>query len=272
MSDRVQGSDVRRVLVAFVLPMVLWPVPGRAEGLLDPRADPYFVRPELRALLDWVTFRLTFDAGDMMPDMAVGDFAPAVQQPPQFAPGLKGQALVAGDGCGIAIYPRPGNVPLETRGAVSLWLCPVAWTHQNGGNTTFAMTGNASFYLQRQGPMHDAEGVVTRQEGVQYLIFSKTAGNQCLMFGTEDWPPGKWRLLVANWTWPTMEFSLDGGEFQSMALKGAPGADEFHGLLVGASGGEKTLMDELTFYRRPLELAEVRALQEALQPKAEGTK
>ncbi len=234
----------------------------------DPRADPYFADPRLRELMDWVTFQLTFDAGGLVPDMAAGETTFSLHGEARFEPGVKGQALVAGADSGRAIYPRELNATLDTRGAVSLWVCPMGWTHQNGPNTTLLMTTNSSFYLQRQGPMHNEAGVVTRQEGFQFLMLSEVTGNKCLMVGTQDWPLGKWRLIVANWSWPTMSLSIDGGEFRSLSVKQSPTAGDFGGLAVGASGGEETLIDELTIYRRPLTLEEARVLYEAFAPKA----
>ena len=252
------------VLLGLALASAAW---ARADGLLDPRSDLYYRDPRLRDLMAWVTLQLTFDGDSLVPDMAAGDPGMTARGQPLFAPGVKGRALVAGDGSGQGIYARVGNAALETRGAVSLWVCPTRWTHQQGGNTTFLMTANSSFYLQRQGPMHNDEGVVTRQEGVQFLMLSEVTGNQCLMVGTSDWPQGQWRLLVANWSWPTMSLSLDGGEFRSVTVKQSPGPDQFGALVVGASGGGETLLDELTVYRRPLALEEVRALYEALSPR-----
>lgn len=234
---------------------------------LDPRADPYFANPELRALMDWVTFRLTFDGDSLTPDMAAGAATFTLHGRPRFAPGVKGRALLAGDGSGSGMYPRAGNAPLASRGAISVWICPVAWTRGNGGNTVVLMTTNSSFYLQRQGPLHNAEGVCTRNEGLQFLMLSDVTGNNCLMFGTEGFPQGKWRLLVANWSWPVMQFSLDGGEFQSLTVKQSPTEAEFGGLIVGAADGEPTLIDELTIYRRPLSLQEARSIYSAIGPK-----
>lgn len=232
----------------------------------DPRQSPYFAVPELRQVMEWATFQLTFDAGSMMPDMAAGDAKLGVNGTPQFVPGLRGQALVAGEGSGAAGYASVGNVSFASQGAIALWVMPVAWTHVQGGNTVFLMTSNSNFYLERQGPW--IEGTeLKRQEAVLYLLFSKTVGNGCLSLGTNDWPLNQWRLIVANWSWPTMSLSLDGGEFQSATLKGKPPAEEFGGLYVGASGGEKTLLDEITIFRRPLTLAEVKAMYEALRVK-----
>jgi len=216
--------------------------------------------------MEWATFQLTFDAGNMTPDMAAGDFKASLTGTPQFEPGLRGQALVAGPGSGIGIYPRDGNATFATQGAVALWVCPVAWTHVKGDNTTLAMTSNSSFYLQRQGPWFEGPEL-KRAEGLQFLLFSKTAGNGCLMYGTNGFPNGQWRLLVASWSWPTMSFSLDGGDFQSTTVKGKPLLEEFGGIVIGANGGEKTLLDEVTFFRHPLTQAEAKALYDTLRPK-----
>ena len=126
------------------------------------------------------------------------------------------------------------------------------WKHDNGGNTTLVMTSDATFYVQRQGPMQNADGTWQRNEGVQLLMLVKDKGPGTVMMGTESWPNGQWRLLVANWSWPTMELSLDGGEFASFTVKTAPADGDFGELLIGADGGDPTLLDELTFYRRPL--------------------
>lgn len=232
----------------------------------DPRQSPYFAVPALRQLMEAATFQLTFDAAGMVPDMAGGDFKASLVGTPQFAPGVRGQALVAGTGSGVGLYPRDGNATFATQGAVALWVCPVAWTHVTGDNTTLVMTSNASFYVQRQGPWFEG-AELRRQEALQFLLFSKTVGNGSLMFGTNGFPNGQWRLLVANWSWPTMSFSLDGGEFGPTTVKGKPPLDEFGGILVGANGGEKTLLDEVMFFRRPLTQAEAKALYETLRPK-----
>lgn len=253
---------VAALLLACLLSLSLAPAQD------DPRATPYFANAQLRELMEWACFQLTFDAGSFVPDLAQGESKPTLSGTPFFAPGLRGQALVAGgaDATGVAFFSREGNAPLETRGAIALWVCNDGWTHVNGGNTTLVMTSNASFYIQRQGPLMEEE-VVKRFEGLQYLMLGQTTGNLCLMYGTEDWPQGQWRLLVANWSWPTVSSSLDGAEFSSATVKANPTAAEFGSLVIGASGGEKTLLDELIIFRRPLTLPEVRVLYEALRPR-----
>ncbi len=232
----------------------------------DPRGDPYFARPELRALMDWVTFQAAFDGGSLVPDMAAGAYKFTPHGTPRFEPGLRGLALQVGGETGAAMYPRARNFPLETRGALSVWLCPLGWTRDNGPNTEYVMTGNSTFYLERQGPMHNAEGVVTRHEGLLYLMRGTSAGNQTLYADTASWPQGQWRLIVLTWDWPVLGISVNGGDFSTATTTGKPRPGEFGDFLVGSRGGEVTLMDELMIYRRPLSRVEAQALYQAFAP------
>ena len=241
-------------------------LPARAQGALDLPEDPWAADPALADLMNWVTFQMTFDAGGIVPDMAAGEWEATLRGEAQFAPGRDGLALVCGPGSVRATFPRGPNATMGTRGACSLWVCPVEWTRENGGNTTFVTASNGAFYLQRQGPAHNEEGRYTRHEGMQYLIRGDLTGNQILMTGTANWPNGKWRLIVANWSWPVMSWSIDGGELQSTAVDNIPDDSYFGGIVVGAEGGEPTLIDDLTFYRRPLSIAEIRLIHETFRP------
>jgi hypothetical protein len=62
-----------------------------------------------------------------------------------------------------------------------------------------------------------------------------------------------------------MAFSVDGGPFQIGSLKSRPHEAEFGHLFIGSPGGEKTLLDEIYIFRRPLTEAEAKAIYEALQ-------
>ena len=241
------------------------PAVAQPSGAWD---DPWQSSPLVRDLADRIIFQLTCDGDSVLPVMAAGAWEPRVLGTPQFADGLVGRALVAGDGSGRIVYPRGPNASMAGRGAVSLWICPVQWTRDNGGNTTFLTAANGAFYLQRQGPAHNDQGIVTRYEGVQFLIRGEVTGNQTLMVGTDKWPNGRWRLLVANWSLPTMSFSIDGGEFQTTGVDAVPEDAYFGDLAVGASGGELTLIDEITIYKRPLTREEVSAIYDTFKPQA----
>ena len=225
-----------------------------------------YLRPEIGRLMDAVTFRLTFDGGTLVPDMAEGPkHAPSVSGPhndtqrqPQFAAGIVGQALVLGTGG--AIYPQEGNVLLEKRGALAMWVKPEGWQRPNDDNCVFAMTSNSTFYLQRQGPLLDGDGRVRRQEAVMYLARPPKVRSATLTAPSE-WENGRWYLLVANWSWPTMEWSINGQPFDVGSVSGMPAENSFGALAIGdRSGKARGLLDEVLAFRRPLTLDEVQLL------------
>jgi hypothetical protein len=237
---------------------------GRAEPL--PAAESPYLRPEFERMMDAVTLHVSFDRDRLVPDLAEGDeyrptIAPSASQGtpgPQFADGLLGRALVLGSGS--AAYPRAGNVTLEQRGAVAIWIQPQNWQRPRDGNCVFLMTGNSSFYLERQGPEIDDEGRVRRQEGILYLAIMP-GPHSSTIDGGGDWKNGQWHLLVANWSWPTMELSVNGGPFAVRSLSQSPPDGVFGDLVLGDRGGAaRGLIDEVLAFRRPLALEEVQRL------------
>lgn len=215
---------------------------------------------ELDPLMDCVTFHLSFDGGKFTPDVAAGSGDGKLSGTPAFAPGVSGQAAVIGDGGAGVIFPRAGNFPVTRRGGVSLWICPQEWNHRDNGNTVFLMTSNASFYLERQGPLYKPDGQAQRIEALLMLCLSPVTGHASIEQNCSGWKNGEWHFLAANWQWPVMEFSLDGEPFQAKAVVRPPTEQTFGDLIIGAQHGPRTLLDELTIYRRPLTETEVRLL------------
>jgi len=240
--------------------------PLAAQPGTRPAANSLYLRPEMARLMEAVTFQATFDADSMVPDMAEGPaYAPTLFgswdnriRAPQFADGLFGRALVLGTGA--AIYPRAGNMLLEKRGAVALWIRPENWLRPRDDNCVFTMTSNSTFYLERQGPDQDKDGRIIRQEGVLYLVFMPGKSSATLG-GWSDWVNGRWYLLVANWAWPTIEISVDGEPFQIGSLSAIPPEGIFGGLVLGdRSGRPHGLLDEFMAFRRPLTREEAKLL------------
>ncbi|MCM8768705.1 MAG: LamG domain-containing protein [Candidatus Omnitrophica bacterium] len=226
--------------------------------------SPWSTDPLLRELTAEIVFYLSFDGGNMKPEMALGLSDYRLTGQPKFVPGLKELALTAGGGkSGYAVYSSKLNFPIATQGTMIMWVCPVAWTHYNGPNTIFAMTTNFSFYLERQGPGHNEKGELTRQEAVLFLVNTPTTGNNCINFGTNNWPSGKWRMLAAVWKWPEMALSVDAGTFSVRSVKKPPLAQEFGDLLVGALGGEETLIDEVYVFKKALTKEELQKIYQA---------
>lgn len=229
------------------------------------RESPY-LRPEFRRLMDAVTFHVSFDRGTMMPDMAEGaKYLPTTAGAgggratgPEFSQGIVGQALVLGSGA--AVYPRAGNVLLGKRGAVALWIKPENWQRPRDGNCVFAMTTNSTFYLERQGPDVDDDGRVRRHETILYLV----GAPKKRLFSIAVWPAwenGRWYLLVANWSWPTFELSVNGGPFEVQSTPETLDDAGFGDLVLGQRGGPaRGLLDEFMAFRRPLTLEEARLL------------
>lgn len=216
-------------------------------------------------LFESLTLRVTFDRGSMQPDMAAGEKSkPRIfgsydkkQKQPAFEDGLVGKALVLGSGA--AIYPRKGNVPLDTQGAMAFWVKPLEFKHDNDSNVVFVKTTESAFYIQRQGPMVK-DGRTLRAETVHYL--AKASKDQKIYTNISVGPfkNDRWYFIVANWKWPRMEMSIDGGPFKSRALPQDLAEGLFQGLIVGARGGPKALMDEFMVFDRPLAMDDVRLL------------
>lgn len=255
-----------RLLVSALLLATAGSTAAQVVGSLPQRPqDPYSLS-QLEPVMDALTFRLSFDSETILPDMAAGKtYQPQVvgsydgtHKAPAFAPGMVGKALVLGTGCGV--YPRAGNLLLDQRGAVALWVKPLEWTRPNGSNVVFVMTSDAAFYLQRQGPMRGEDGKIKRHEHVQFLAKASKQQRQYTGLMGGRWENGSWYFLVANWAWPSMELSINGQPFSTKALSAKPDGSVFGNIVVGARGGDAGLLDEVLFFRRPLALDEVKLL------------
>lgn len=251
--------------ISLVLCVGLASTAAEPEGDSPPGPDWPYLKPELSRLMDAVTLHVSFDAGTTTPDMAAGDdYAPrpfaggGTGTPgPTFAPGLIGRAMVLGTGG--AAYPRRGNVALESRGALAMWIKPLDWQRPNDGITVFAKTTNSNFYLQRQGPKLGNDGQVVRFEAVQYLA-RPAGGRLACLVGGSAWENGRWHFLVANWSWPSFALSVNAEPFQGKSLSPAPSGDDFDDLQLGGGGPPRGLLDEVIAFRRPLNLEEVKLL------------
>lgn len=211
---------------------------------------------EMRPLLDWVSFHQSFDHSSFVPDMAAGEWKASVHGKPELADGLSGKALVAGTGA--VMYLGARNWTIATRGAVSFWLCPVHWDHRNAGNTNLLLSGSSALYLERQGPLFSPDGQLQRGEVLLFGLQQGPKGNAAA--ACSHWKDGEWHLIVANWSWPRIELSVDGDAFAGVELRGKPEAGLFGDFMLGSVGGDPTLMDEVMLYRRPLTAEEARIL------------
>lgn len=256
---------MRSVLLLLLLLLAL-PLVGQEWVSLPPGP---WDQPELQAALDARTFYASFDHG-FLPDLAAGEaWKPRLEPPyngegegPQHTAGLVGQGLLLGSGA--ATYPVAGNFPVTNRGAVALWVKPVDWQRPNGSYVTFIIVHGGRFYLQRQGPAVDEDGRTRRHEHIQFLAKASPEQRNYTTLSGGQWENDRWYFLVANWSWPTMQLSINGQPFAVKSLPGRP-VKGTHGawFIVGSRGGDGGVLDELMIFDRPLELAEVQALYAA---------
>ena len=233
-------------------------------GASDPTC-PYDTHPVLRPLMDAVTFHHSFDHESMLPDMAVGDWKWKPIEKPTLAPdGLRGKALLGGSG--MLLFPDPKNWAIATRGAFAVWVCPVEWDHENAGLTTFVVSQGSAFYVERQGPKRRNNGLWGRREALLAGMQRGVKGNRGAK--CSDWQDGEWHLVAVNWSWPELALSIDGKAFNATVFKHKPDPKLFSGFLLGSRRGDPTLIDEAFFFSRPLSASEVKALHDALKPKA----
>lgn len=233
-----------------------------------------YLRPELEDLMSAVTLRVGFDGGELVPRMAAGaEHAPtwvanaeAADGRPQFSVGVVGRGLVLGSGA--VVYPRQGNFPLGERGAVVMWIRPENWQRPQDPNVVFAGTTRGAFYLQRQGPARGDDGRVTRHEVVHYLVRDAQKGGLAGIHLYEPWQNDRWYFVVANWSWPTFEMSLNGGAFQAKSVLKKPAEDQLGDLVLGSRfGPPRGVIDEVLVFARPLSLEEAKLLYDTLRPR-----
>lgn len=225
--------------------------------------SPYFGNPALRGLLEAVTFYQSFDHESLVPDMAMGSWNVQTFGSPRLSPGLWGQALMAGTGA--VLYPAADNWTITSRGAISFWLCPVQWDHQQADNTNFLLSSSSALFLERQGPLRRPDSQWERLEGLLFGLQRPPTG--CVALDCTGWKDGEWHFIVANWSWPRLEISVDGSDFAAVELKGKPAPDLFGDLMLGSQGGDLTLLDEVFCFKRPLSVQEARLLREAVCPR-----
>jgi len=245
----------RGLITALILPALI----------VGAEPDPYR-HEDLRELMEAVTLYVSFDAG-FGPDLAAG----AADEPrlhggfsgqdkrPDLTAGLLGQALVLGTGS--AVYPAPGNASLNSRGAIAFWIKPESWKTDNDPNSVFVHAGR-HFIVERQGPLSGKEG--TRNRDASLLCIGSAAGQQrATSIQAPDLPNGVWAFIVANWSWPRIEMSINGAAPRAKATAGHPPADAFSRISLGARTGSRALMDEVLVFSRPLTPREIRALYRA---------
>ena len=252
--------------VMCALAMGLMVLPARAEEPVHP-ADVYAQDPVVRELFSDVIFWASFE-GTPTPVWGRHFEAESEAVDVEFAtaPGLVGQAFVSAERSRCR-YPAEGNLDLTRPGALSCWVCPVAWDRTQPTGLVYGLLGtnfsNLGYFGLNHVTARMADGRQVQNDRLFFYAENFPGANRTfIQLGDSlgpKWANGIWHLIVINWKGSLFEVSLDGDGLKSGDL-GVPidpaGVAE---VLVGGCQ-ERTLIDEFMIYRRPLAPAEIAAL------------
>jgi hypothetical protein len=231
-------------------------------------------------LNDWIRFYASFDHGATGAELASGSAEPtSVQGNPRFDVGILGTALrVGGDGAELR-FACQGNLELAKPGALSIWVAPREWSDTSSAYVRFVrVTGqaNAVFVLER-----DVRASGNTRETLIAGAAGFPGGQQSLLIlpiGAR-WRAADWHLLVIDWDATGFALSLDGTPFVRHAVPGQsmerafPAGQSGAVFVVGDTGAESSLVDDLTVYERPLadeEVAQLFAAARSAGPRKGG--
>lgn len=211
-------------------------------------------------LLFYCDYNGTADAA-----FAVGDKTATCAIPPEFQPGVSGQAVVIGgdpkveqrvvDGLPVSdkkarncVYSSKGNLDFE-QGTISFWVQPLDWKGTDPDfNVLFhARAGDNLFLIYRY----------WRDTRLLFLIGSGKSTSTYLR--VDDWGPGQWHHIAATWSPMELRMFIDGHLIcrrkRACPLKPFSKADPFS---VGPGGAWShafighSLVDEFRIHNRPL--------------------
>jgi len=192
----------------------------------------------------------------------------------EFVKGKNGMAMIAGGGKAVEITLE--NHIWSQKGALSLWVAPYRWAQPgtvkqrvNIVFLRFSFANGGKFILERQG----FDETTKRQDLLLAGLFEMPGFNtelQIIPTTTLNWEDGKWHFVVVNWENSSFGISVDGREFQTarfpreLTAQDCPAGKQSL-LQIGYNNeksDEKTLVDELIIYKRPLTIREVRAFMQ----------
>lgn len=227
-------------------------------------------KPDAAPLEQQIAYRFSFDKESNEPDVGTAEIKPTVSQ--EYASGRHGKAMVV-SGTEPTAFTLEKHI-WSDEGALTLWVAPSSWTSPESvtsrGIIVFLrlpLGGNGKFILERQG----FDSGTNRQDYLLAGIFGIEDFKEDILLvlgSTLDWENDKWHFIAINWDKTSFSISLDGRAFKTAKLPRAFTSSECPAdipstLQVGynmEASDEKTLLDELTIYKKPLTIEEVRSL------------
>jgi hypothetical protein len=207
-----------------------------------------------------ITFYVGFDNPELIADLSGGDGTPLkVPGTVVLTPGLYGQAMLAEKK--PVVYRAAGNIDLSRPGALAMWVSAYHWRHPKNPPWfpfLYVSDHGRTLSLSRMGTAGNREAVYA-YAGVGNKVVSVAAGRSL------GWKTGQWHLLVVDWRFQSIEFSLDGRTWHQASLvnTGFARAEDAPGeLRIGGSAAptQRCLLDELLVFNRPLTMREIKWL------------
>lgn len=213
-----------------------------------------------------IVFHVSFDSKTPMADIGELEVKKAKSNL-EYVPGLMGQAiLISGQSTAAAEY-QPSQPLFQDSGSICFWVMPQSWiqkgTADSRGYIVFlrATVGGGAMIVERQGFSTNTK----RMDYLLILLNKVTEGTPLAVADTtEKWENGIWHLVVINWDEKGFEASIDGRELKRtnytrpLAKSDFTGQEQFTVGYGDADSPEKTLLDEITVFKRPLTLLEIR--------------
>jgi len=202
--------------------------------------------------------------GSAQPRIAAEGTEVTVLGPEQYAEGRIGRALVAGDGAAQLELPAEGNV-LAERGTVEMWVCPLDWRGDDSKFHEFFATTRRGWILLYK---YLTPGTLL------FLVADDRAQSSwtTVSANIREWEPGQWHHIAATWRPGELAVYVDGE--QTASARDAPLSPDL-GPVIGIGDrpwhierDARTLIDEVTVYRRALAAAEIEAAYRRATPLA----
>jgi len=214
-----------------------------------------------------IIYRVSFDAKNPRPDIGELEVKKTGNNL-EYAPGIMGQALVLSGRPTPSVEYQPARPLFRDSGSISFWVMPQTWIARSAakarGIIVFlrAAIAGGAMIIERQGFSANPK----RMDCLLILLNKVTEGTPLAVAdATEQWKNGTWHLVVINWDEKGFEVSVDGKELKRTNYPRALATSDFTGQEQFAVGGyanadtpEQTLLDEITVFKRPLSLLEIR--------------
>jgi hypothetical protein len=221
---------------------------------------------------DDIIFELDFDSDGTTADISAGrPKLLAKVGELKFAEGLRGKALVCGEGGAKLMYRKNGNLDFSSPGTITFWVKPIEWGKAAEFSRVFffGMEYSKGFLgIQiASGP----KGVSPLERNLNFtLLYFKSIADTTLSIqgfgrGTEK----RWHMIALEWDNHTIFLSVDGKPLSRKALQGTLSQKLFPGrhFSLGSNYHAKYLMDQFRIYNRRLSNEELKRIYETLYTK-----